>query len=40
MRLQLFAARGALACLVLAVLAGIGVVACVRLGLVTRPAAP
>ncbi len=38
MRLQLFAARGALACLVLAVLAGIGVVACVRLGLVTDKA--
>ena len=35
MRLQLFAACGALACLALAVLAGIGAVAGVRLGLLT-----
>ena len=35
MRLQLFAARGALACLVLAAASGIGVVASVRLGLMT-----
>ena len=35
MRLQLMAARGALTSLVLAVLAGIGAVACVRLGIFT-----
>ncbi|MBA2587976.1 MAG: DUF1499 domain-containing protein [Alphaproteobacteria bacterium] len=35
MRLQLFAARGALACLAAGVLAGIGAVACVRLGTFT-----
>lgn len=35
MRLQLFAARGALASLALAVTAGIGAVACVRLGMLS-----
>ena len=35
MRFQLFAARTAFAALILAVLAGAGVVACVRLGLLT-----
>src|SRR5471030_1367139 len=35
MRLQLMAARGALTSLVLAVLAGIGAVVCVRLGIFT-----